>query len=713
MQIFQCIMLMRPSSGFCHAVLNSHPAAQIWLGDIYIAEKDNLFQKITMGPFTRLMQHINEKLVTMNVAVKLSNEQIASHIVRLCNTSVQPGSAYTVVESMKHLQYIKLQVPKRLWCEVRTNDAMEEQGPSQDLGVDDISEGNACGYASGYSKTGKKRCPKREPHRNPSTDSEESNVRNQYRPQRHTKERNPQKVNFPGKQKREHQKTSQVPQAQAGPQGEPKELCPSFEDSHQRTQFDSEVTEGTHWDRTEKTSTRPHCKTPKRSCTGEKRQRSCSGPTTNREPSPQSDLNTPTNLKDSDFCSSKPHSEGKETKSCVSNREGYRSDAGELRSPTVSSDNRKRRKEPCNEPTPNSDVSDDGACSDKPLKVLQEVLRELGLPTKLPEGCKYHASFEKWMVAADGKKASSPVETHVDESPPLSGRSLPEAETKSLVREAVKDTSIKDCEQTNTSDAKPMDLDSVCSTSSVKTCTKEQYPLLTLTIPDDGCVEFMMSHIVSPSCFYIHILSEKAGHVDQIKYILNEIYGNKDQLTRLYNSPLDPKPQDMCVARYSEDGKFYRGEIRSIEYDRVEGTEVCQQVEVLYVDFGNCEWHPWKNIYSMDPSLAEFPCQAVPCCLTHIKPSATKDKPSDAEPTPSCDRQPINTDEAPAPKEADRMKPTQTSDVWSLPAIEKFEEMCGYIKKLFGYVDEGERGCQKFRCESQFILDAVINCVVS
>ena len=46
------------------------------------------------------------------------------------------------------------------------------------------------------------------------------------------------------------------------------------------------------------------------------------------------------------------------------------------------------------------------------------------------------------MVAADGKKAISPVETHVDESPPLSGRSLPEAETKSLVREAVKDTSI-------------------------------------------------------------------------------------------------------------------------------------------------------------------------------------------------------------------------------------------------------------------------------
>ena len=32
-------------------------------------------------------------------------------------------------------------------------------------------------------------------------------------------------------------------------------------------------------------------------------------------------------------------------------------------------------------------------------------------------------------------------------------------------------------------------------TSSVKTCTKEQYPLLTLTIPDDGCVEFMMSHL--------------------------------------------------------------------------------------------------------------------------------------------------------------------------------------------------------------------------
>lgn len=66
-----------------------------------------------------------------------------------------------------------------------------------------------------------------------------------------------------------------------------------------------------------------------------------------------------------------------------------------------------------------------------------------------------------------------------------------------------------------------------------------------------------------------------------------------------------------CVAKYSADNNWYRGEITS-----------CMESSctVVFIDYGNSEEISKQDIYPASSSLIEIPCQAFKCTLLGVSP---------------------------------------------------------------------------------------------
>ena len=68
----------------------------------------------------------------------------------------------------------------------------------------------------------------------------------------------------------------------------------------------------------------------------------------------------------------------------------------------------------------------------------------------------------------------------------------------------------------------------------------------------------------------------------------------------------------MCVAKFSEDQKFYRVDVQCVNYN---GT-----VDVHYVDFGNSETVTTEQLWYMEPIFLSLPKQALRMSLYGVGP---------------------------------------------------------------------------------------------
>ncbi|XP_056350433.1 tudor domain-containing protein 1 isoform X1 [Oenanthe melanoleuca] len=78
----------------------------------------------------------------------------------------------------------------------------------------------------------------------------------------------------------------------------------------------------------------------------------------------------------------------------------------------------------------------------------------------------------------------------------------------------------------------------------------------------------------------------------------------------------EPENGDPCCAFYSEDGNWYRAVVKSITSNG--------SVRVSFVDYGNTEEVPLKNIRQISSSFLKLPFQAIKCWLSGIKPGSSK-----------------------------------------------------------------------------------------
>ena len=115
--------------------------------------------------------------------------------------------------------------------------------------------------------------------------------------------------------------------------------------------------------------------------------------------------------------------------------------------------------------------------------------------------------------------------------------------------------------------------------------------------------EVYLSHVNNPGDFFVQ-MSETAT---ELEVLTNQI-GERYPCLGPNDCPLKKcEVGSVCCAPFTNDSCFYRAVVKSILAD--------SQVQLKFVDFGNCDTVPLTSLKSLAPDLAKAPCQAVKCSL--------------------------------------------------------------------------------------------------
>lgn len=154
---------------------------------------------------------------------------------------------------------------------------------------------------------------------------------------------------------------------------------------------------------------------------------------------------------------------------------------------------------------------------------------------------------------------------------------------------------------------------------------------------DVSCLKVMMSHVVSPSDFYVHLVSKvSAQTLDQMHISLNKTMEqmSKKQLQKMSKS-YKPSISDLCCVLFSEDNQYYRGLVMGVELvsptkgsgNNVTNLENVGKVSVFYLDFGNSEVVPKRRVFPLPQQYANLPGLALHVSLAYIQPSVVRGSP--------------------------------------------------------------------------------------
>jgi tudor domain-containing protein 1/4/6/7 len=133
----------------------------------------------------------------------------------------------------------------------------------------------------------------------------------------------------------------------------------------------------------------------------------------------------------------------------------------------------------------------------------------------------------------------------------------------------------------------------------------------------------IVTHTQSPFLFYGQLDSELSNFT-KFEVALNAFYENLLQQSDIVHLS-KPVVGDKCIARYSEDGCWYRAVVKEIDLD-------LDEVVVQFLDYGNEDIVKLssKGLLVINKQFKEYPVAAVKCCLYGIKQleeSAVKIKP--------------------------------------------------------------------------------------
>ncbi|XP_067123693.1 tudor domain-containing protein 15-like [Centruroides vittatus] len=142
-----------------------------------------------------------------------------------------------------------------------------------------------------------------------------------------------------------------------------------------------------------------------------------------------------------------------------------------------------------------------------------------------------------------------------------------------------------------------------------------------LDIPENGkYVLVQITAVFNPSRFYVifpygpvslhEIISQQqqqSFNLEQLVKDMSKHYTRKKTSKDLTHEALGK----IVAVKSNLDGLWYRGRIRTVN-------ETSKQVEIFFVDFGNCEWINQNNVEDIDEMFMEFPFQALECRLANI-----------------------------------------------------------------------------------------------
>ncbi|XP_015777943.1 PREDICTED: RING finger protein 17-like [Acropora digitifera] len=131
-------------------------------------------------------------------------------------------------------------------------------------------------------------------------------------------------------------------------------------------------------------------------------------------------------------------------------------------------------------------------------------------------------------------------------------------------------------------------------------------------IGEGDFVDVLVTHVVSPDEIYVQKLQgEETLELQQIMEEMGKLFKGRRHGSE-WSVPW-PYKGLLCAARFTEDKIWYRALVIGVNSD--------DTVNVVYVDFGNCETLPFSDIRKLPDMYLRLPRQALPLSLVDIKPN--------------------------------------------------------------------------------------------
>ena len=112
--------------------------------------------------------------------------------------------------------------------------------------------------------------------------------------------------------------------------------------------------------------------------------------------------------------------------------------------------------------------------------------------------------------------------------------------------------------------------------------------------------------VSSPGLIWAQVFHEHSGNLEKLLEDLNTAYAGK------INTNYVPSRGELCAARFSVDGLYYRAEVVCVNNNGL--------IDVQFVDYGNKETVSYGDVYKLQPCFFELPKQALCFALAGIEP---------------------------------------------------------------------------------------------
>ncbi|XP_062436373.1 tudor domain-containing protein 1, partial [Rhea pennata] len=121
----------------------------------------------------------------------------------------------------------------------------------------------------------------------------------------------------------------------------------------------------------------------------------------------------------------------------------------------------------------------------------------------------------------------------------------------------------------------------------------------------DETLSVCVTEVISPDLFYAVPIQTRDQETPQMQFVDLEEYCKSCK-----KQPFKPKVDEVCCAKFSGDGRWYRALVLKVSQSLV---------KVLYADYGNTETLPVSSVLPITDSYLKLPFQIIKCSLAGIK----------------------------------------------------------------------------------------------
>ena len=170
--------------------------------------------------------------------------------------------------------------------------------------------------------------------------------------------------------------------------------------------------------------------------------------------------------------------------------------------------------------------------------------------------------------------------------------------------------------------ARPLDLvdnvpPSLCHAT--PTIADLRLPDLRLKVSDQ--FSLLVSHTISPSCFYVHPVLQEAHDLLQLETSLKEHYLDPCRCVPLPDDSIHPGA--LCCIQSGDDHLWYRAVVCESSPDDISSGDAGKQVYVMFVDYGFTQSVPTTSLVLLDSSFTTTAIQCICCSLDGIRPAVS------------------------------------------------------------------------------------------